>query len=119
MLILFADFSVRRTFDAACRLAGVKPDIRFESRAPHTILALAETGQGVAIIPSGLRTHRYDLQIVRVTYQGQALAEQMTVFWDKRRPVSPYSAAFCEMWAEYVRKVFPITRPTSSGAKTG
>ena len=116
LLMLSADFSVRRTFDAACRLAGFAPAIRFESRTPHTILALAEAGQGVAIIPSGLRTHRYRLRVARVTYQGQPIAEQMTVFWDQRRPLSRYAVSFCTMWSEYVRKVFPITRPTKGGA---
>ena len=33
----------------ACRLAGMKPDIRLESRSPHTLLAMAEAGHGVAI----------------------------------------------------------------------
>jgi DNA-binding transcriptional LysR family regulator len=117
LLTLSTDFSVRRTFDAACRLAGFVPNILFESRAPHTVLALAEAGQGVAIIPSGLRTQRHRLQVVRVTYQGQPIAEQMTVFWDKRRPLSPYASSFCDMWAEYVRNTFPISRLTSNGSK--
>jgi hypothetical protein len=32
--------------------------------------------------------------------------------WGKRRPLPRYATAFCEMWAEHVREVFPITRPT-------
>jgi len=38
--------------------------------------------------------------------------------WDKRRPLPRYAMAFCQMWAEHVRAVFPITRPTEplSGA---
>lgn len=31
---------------------------------------------------------------------------------DKRRPLPRYATAFCEMWAEHVRQVFPITPPT-------
>ena len=37
-------FVVRRVFDAACRLAGLKPNILLESRAPHTLVAMAEAG---------------------------------------------------------------------------
>ena len=59
LLLLDSGYSVRRLFDAACRLAEVEPNILLESRAPHTLLALAEAGQGVAIIPSLLRTDRY------------------------------------------------------------
>jgi DNA-binding transcriptional LysR family regulator len=114
LLVLEAGFSVRRTFDAACRLAGIKANMVFESRAPHTLLALAKTGHGVAIIPSTLRTHRRDLHIVRVTYRGRPLRELLTIFWDKRRPLPHYAKAFCEMCAEHVREVFPITRPSGS-----
>ena len=118
LLLLDGGFIVRKTFDAACRLAGLKPNILFESRAPHTLLALAEAGHGVAIIPSALRTHRYVLRIVGVTYRGRPLREPLTIFWDKRRPLPRYATAFCEMWAEHVHEVFPITRPTEpeSGA---
>jgi DNA-binding transcriptional LysR family regulator len=112
LLLLDGGFGFRRAFDTACRLAGLKPNILFESRAPHTLLALAEAGQGVAIIPTALRTHRYDLRIVRLTYRGKPLREPLAILWDKRRPLPRYATAFCEMWAEHVREVFPITRPT-------
>lgn len=113
LLVLGPGFSVRRTFDAACRLAGLKPNIAFESGAPHTLLALAQAGHGVAIIPSALQTHSYDLQIVRVTYQARPLREPLTMFWNRRRQLPAYASAFCEMLAEYVREIFPITRPSA------
>jgi DNA-binding transcriptional LysR family regulator len=58
-------FVSRRTFDATCRLAGVEPNVVFESRTPHTLLAMAEKGHGVAIVPSAVRIARYPLRIVR------------------------------------------------------
>ena len=112
LLLLDARFVFRQTFDAACRLAGLEPNITFESRAPHTLLAMAEAGHGVAIIPSGLRTHRYVLRIVGVTHQGRPLREPLAIFWDKRRPLPRYATAFCRMLAEHVRDVFPMTRPS-------
>lgn len=118
LLLLDSGFGFRRAFDAACRLAGLAPKILFESRAPHTLLALAEAGHGVAIIPSALRTHRYALRISAVTYRGKALQEPLSILWDKRRPLPPYAAIFREMWVEYVRKVFPITRPTEPETST-
>lgn len=116
LLQISSEFAIRRTFDAACRLAGFKPNILIESRAPHALLALAEAGHGVAIIPSALRTHFYKLHIVRVTYRGRPLWEPLSMFSDKRRPLPPYATAFCEMLAGYVREVFPITRPTQPEA---
>jgi LysR family nitrogen assimilation transcriptional regulator len=112
LLVLDAGFSVRRTFDAACRLAGTRPAVRFESRAPHTLIALAMAGHGVAIIPSTLRVDLHDLQIARVTYRGRPVCEPLTFIWDKRRPLPPYALAFCEMCSAHIRDVFPITRPT-------
>ena len=103
-----------RLFDAACRLTDVEPNILLESRAPHTLLALAEAGQGVAIIPSLLRTDRYKLRIVRVTHRRKPVRERYAIQWDKRRPMPPYAESFCEALAEYMREVLPITHPTES-----
>jgi DNA-binding transcriptional LysR family regulator len=56
---------------ASSRLAGLKPGIFIESRTPHTLLALAEAGHGVAIVPSVLPTSRYRLRIARITGAGR------------------------------------------------
>ena len=112
LLLLDSGYGLRRAFDAACRLAGLRPNIRLESRSPHTLLVLAEARHGVAIIASTFRAHRYDLKIVRILYRGRPLREPLAVLWDKRRPLPRYATAFCQMWAEHVRAVFPITRPT-------
>lgn len=114
LLLLDTEFVFRRTFDAACRLAGLVPNVKFESQAPHTLLTMAEGGHGVAIIPSTLRTRRYSLRIVDVTYRGRPLREPLTIYWDKRRPLPRYATAFCEMLAAYAREVSPITRPSKS-----
>lgn len=86
----------RRSFDAACHLAGSKPDIAYESRTPHTLLAMAEGGHGVAIIPSAMRTDRHSLRISAVTYRGKPLREPLAMYWDNRRQLQPYAVDFCE-----------------------
>jgi DNA-binding transcriptional LysR family regulator len=112
LLLLASDFMVRRAFDAACRLAGITPNIRLASRAPHTVLALAEAGHGVAIIPSQLKADRYRLRIVAITYRGRPLREPLAMLWDQRRPLPRYAVAYCEMLREYAREIFPITSPS-------
>lgn len=112
LLLLDSGFGFRRAFDAACRLAGLKVNIRLESRSPHTLLAMAEAGHGVAVFPSALRTHRYLLRIAAVTYRARVLREPLTILWDKRRPLPRYAVAFCEHWIAHVQEVFPITSPT-------
>jgi DNA-binding transcriptional LysR family regulator len=116
LLLLDKSYVFRRNFDAACRLAGLKPDIAYESRTPHTLLAMAESGHGVAIVPSGLRTDRHALHIVAITYRGKPLREPLTIYWNKRRPLPRYATAFCEMLAQYMREVFPISRPTTTAS---
>ncbi len=117
LLLLNSDYMVRRAFDAACRLAGITPNIRLSSRAPHTVLALAEAGHGVAIIPSQLQADRYHLRILRIVYRGKPLREPLAMLSDRRRPLPRYAVAYCEMLREYAREIFPITRPSRYQAK--
>ncbi len=118
LLLLDSGYGLRRAFDAACRLAGLRPNIRLETRSPHTLLALAEAQHGVAIIASTFRAHSYNLKIVPIVYRDRPLREPLAVLWDKRRPLPRYATAFCQMWAEHVREVFPITRPSGPIAGT-
>jgi DNA-binding transcriptional LysR family regulator len=87
----------RKTFDAACSLAGLKPTILIESQAPHTLLALAD-------LPSAVRTHRYKLRIVRITYQRKPLLIPLVIVWDQRRALPHFAEDFCELLAEHMRK---------------
>src|SRR5690242_901104 len=119
LLLLDTGYSIRRLFDAACRLADVEPNILLESRAPHTLLALAEVGQGVAIIPSLQRTHRYNVRIVRVTHRRKPIQERIAIQWDKRRLLPHYVSTFCEALAEYMHTVLPISRPSKNKKADG
>ena len=106
------DFIMRRSFDAACRLAGFTPNNVLECRAPHGLLAMAEAGHGVAIIPSALRIHGYRVRVMRVTYRGKPIEEPLAVLFDKRRPLPGYAKVFCDMLAQHVRAGFPL--PTAA-----
>ena len=102
---------VRGTFDAACRLAGLKPNIFVESRSPQALLALAEAGHGVAIVPSVLPTNRYHLHVVRIMHRRRPLREPRAALWDKRRALPPYARDFCECLAAHMREILPISQP--------
>lgn len=112
LLLLDNNFVFRRTFDAACRLARIVMNVKFESRTPHTLMAMAEDGHGVAIIPSAVRARGYTLRIARVTFQNEPLREPIAVFWDRQRTLPRYAEAFCEMLAVYMEDAFPVTRPS-------
>jgi DNA-binding transcriptional LysR family regulator len=117
LLLLDSSFVFRKTFDAACRLAGLRPNILFECSSPHTLLALAEAGHGVAIVHSYLRFHRYTLKTLRLTHQRKPLQEPRSIFWDKRRSLPRYTQDFCELLAAHVRKVIPIVQPSSGSRR--
>ena len=66
---------------------------------------LAETRQGVAIVPSVVRIHRYKLRLVRITHRRKPLREPLAVIWNKRRTLPRYAEGFCELLAEHMRSV--------------
>jgi DNA-binding transcriptional LysR family regulator len=112
LLLLHPSFVIRKTFDAACRLARVRPIVQFECSSPHTLLSLAEAGHGVAIAPSNLSLQRYSLKTLRITSQGKELQEPLSIFWDKRRSLPSYAQAFCDLLGAYIREVIPsVPRP--------
>lgn len=113
LLLMDGGFGFRRAFDAASRMAGLKPTIIFESRNPHTLLALAEARHGVAVVPSQLQCERYKLRVAGLTLRRRVLQEPLTISWDKRRPLPRFATDYCAMLAAYMRETFPITRPTS------
>jgi DNA-binding transcriptional LysR family regulator len=121
LLLLDTSYIFRRTFDAACRLAGLVPNIAFESRTAHTLLAMAESGHGLAVIPSTMRMHSNRLRVICLTYQGKRLREPLAIFWDRRRPLPRYGVTFCQALADHVRALFPVTRasaPTIGAVRT-
>jgi len=76
------------------RLAGIQPDILIESRAHSNLLALAEAGHGVAVIPSVVLTHRYALRVLSITHEDKPTREPLAVTWDRRRMLPKIRARF-------------------------
>ena len=118
LLLLDPGYLVRRTFDAACRLAKLSPNILTESRAPSNLLALAEAGHGVAVIPSLVLTHRYELRVARLRYDGKPLREPLSIVWDKRRIMPRYVRDFSQMLAAHMRDLLPI-KQVGAGRRSG
>jgi DNA-binding transcriptional LysR family regulator len=113
LLLLESGYSIRGTFDAACRLSRLQPNVVLESRSPHTLLALAEAGRGVAIIPSAVRVDRYNLRFVWVTHRRKPLRAPVGAQWNRRRSLPRYAKGFCELLNVYMREVYPIAGPSN------
>jgi DNA-binding transcriptional LysR family regulator len=114
LLLPNQSYATRNLFDAACRLAGVRPNVLIESGAAHALLALAEEGHGVAVIPSVLRTDRSPVQVMQVTHRREPLQITLAVLWDKRRTLSRHAEGFSQLLAVHVREMFPAGRPSRS-----
>ena len=106
LLLPKASFATRILFDAACRLAGVRPDIFIESGSPHALLALAEADHGVAVVPSIMRPEPRQLQVMRVTHKREPLAIVPAVIWDRRRTLPRYAESFSELLSAHVLGTF-------------
>ena len=59
LLRLNSTFASHGWFEAACQVAHIRPRVLLESVAPQTLIALARTGHGVAVVPSPVRIPRY------------------------------------------------------------
>jgi DNA-binding transcriptional LysR family regulator len=106
LLLPTSGFATRQLLEAACRLVRLEPTVFIESSAPHSLLALAAAGHGVAVIPSTVRVEDADLSIARVGYEGKALQTPRAVLWDKKRPLPGFAEGFLAPLATHMREVF-------------
>ena len=106
LLLTRRDFGSRQWFDAACQVAHIRPLVLLESGAPPTLIALAQTGYGVAIVPSNARIPR-GLRAVPILLRGKSIGVWASVSWDPRRFLAPYAEQFVEELVAYCRRAYP------------
>ena len=94
LLLLTSAFGTRKTFDAACRLARIAPNIFLESSARETLLALARDGHGIAIIPTTALVPAGGLRLVPIAYRGVPLTLPFAVLWSRQHPRPRYADEF-------------------------
>jgi DNA-binding transcriptional LysR family regulator len=99
---------MRKAFDAACRTAKLKPTVLFAGSVPHNLLALAEAGLGVAVIPSVVQTRRYKLRLAAITLRRKPISEPLAIVWDKRRALPRYARDFCDTLAAHMHEQEPL-----------
>ena len=110
LLLLRQDFGSRQLFDAACRIAHVQPRLVLESAEPNSLIALAEAGHGVAIVPSTVRFVSKGIRFMPILQKGKSLGTWSSVVWDGRRELPVYATSFIEELAAHVRRGFPGKR---------
>jgi DNA-binding transcriptional LysR family regulator len=107
VLILRRGFGSREWFEAACRIADVRPRVLLESGAPHTLLALARVGYGIAVVPSPVQVDVRAVRAVPLVQNGAPIGGWMIAAWDPRRFLAPYAAQFIEELAAQCRRSYP------------
>jgi DNA-binding transcriptional LysR family regulator len=106
LLMLKDGFVARGWFEAACNASGIRPRIVVESSAPATLLALAEVGHGVAIIPSNI-TPPPAVRCMMLTHQAIPIGRWSSVVWNQHRFVPQYASDFAAELVTEVRRDFP------------
>ena len=107
LLLLRRDFGSREWFDAACSVAHIQPRVLLESSAPHTLISLAATGYGVAIVPSNAQVPRGAVRAVPLVHHGASIGKWAIIAWDPERFVPPYAAQFVEEIVAHCRRDYP------------
>jgi DNA-binding transcriptional LysR family regulator len=128
LMLLRGGFASRDWFDTACRVAHIRPRVLLESAAPHTVIALASDGYGVAIIPSTVRIPRSRIRAVPIVQRGVALGRLLRIAWDPQRFLAPYAEQFVQELAtdclraypgqEFSRRAPPLSRAKETSAKS-
>jgi LysR family cyn operon transcriptional activator len=107
LLALRRDLASREWFDAACGVAHIQPRVLLESSAPHTLISLAETGYGIAIVPSNAHVPRGALRAVPLIHRGVSVGKWAVIGWDAERFVAPYAAQFVDEIVAHCRRDYP------------
>ena len=103
LLLLGPGFATRQTLDAACRLAGVRALVRFESASLSTLAAFAEAGHGVAIVPGAFRRNGERVRISKLEFRRKQVTLPMAILWDSKKPLPRFAESFPAMFAAHAK----------------
>jgi LysR family transcriptional regulator, cyn operon transcriptional activator len=107
LLLVQRSYASRGWFNAACHNADFRANILLESGAPQTLMALAATGAGIAIVPSNVRVPRSNVRAVPVLQKGGSIGKWAIVAWDRRRFLPAFARNFVDELAAFVRSEYP------------
>jgi LysR family cyn operon transcriptional activator len=125
LLLLRGGFGSRAWFDAACSVARIQPRVLLESATPHTVIALARAGYGIAVVPSTVQIPRERVRAVPLVQRGVPIGRWLRIGWDPERFLAPYAERFVDELVSYCRRKHPgreftrraprLPRPKSPG----
>ena len=107
VLLLRQGFGTREMFDGACRIAHVYPRVVLEAGDPQSLLALAETGRGVAIVPSTVRFKGRRIHAAPILHAGASLGMWGWIVWDPRRFLTAHARSFIDGLVQHTSRNYP------------
>jgi DNA-binding transcriptional LysR family regulator len=107
LLRLNSSFASHGWFEAACHVAHVRPRVLLESGAPQTLIALAQAGHGVAVVPSPVRIPRAGVRAAVVLHRGVSIGRWAVAAWDTQRFMPLYAVQFVDELVAYCRRDYP------------
>ncbi len=107
LLVTPASVTSRRLFDTACVAVNVRPRPVLEIQDLNALVALAEAGQGVAIIPSTVDKGGRDVVLLPIVHAGQPLASWIALVWAKSGVLSDYAEDFVGQACALLGKTYP------------
>jgi DNA-binding transcriptional LysR family regulator len=107
LLLLGREFQTRELFDEACQAAHFEPLVRLESRSPQSLVALAEAGHGIAIVPSAVRLDASRVAIAGMLDGVRPLGSWSHVVWDARRYLPTCARGFINVVEDYAKTSYP------------
>lgn len=107
LLLMNRSFLTRQLFDGACQSLHVAPKVMLESTSAQSLLALAENGQGIAILPSTVRLTQTRQKIIPLQHGGRPIGLWMSVVWEGKRYLTPAAKTFIEVAYDFTRRQYP------------
>jgi LysR family cyn operon transcriptional activator len=107
LLLLGREFGLRSWFEAACDVAHVRPRMLLESVAPHTLIALAREGYGIAVVPSDVQMQPAGVRLVPLVHRGAPVGRWALIAWHPQRFLAPYAEQFVAELVASVRRNYP------------
>jgi DNA-binding transcriptional LysR family regulator len=107
LVLLRGGFASRDWFAAACTVAHFRPRVLLESAAPHTAIALAGSGYGIAIVPSTVEIPHDRVRALALVQRGAAVGRWLRVAWNPQRFLPPYAQRFVDELVPYCRGTHP------------
>ena len=105
-LLLHRSFGSREWFDSACNVAHIRPRVLLESAAPHTLIALANVGYGIAVVPSTVLVS-VGVRAVPLVQRGTPIGKWFSIAWDPQRVLAAYAEQFVDELVAYCQRDYP------------